>query len=235
MLQKISILIPVYNEELYVEEVLKSLRALRLPSDLKKEIIIVDDGSTDRTLAILDQQLPDAELKICYLKYNFGKGAAIQEGLKHVTGDVVVIQDADLEYSISDYPSLLEPFLSGQAQAVYGSRFLGNIQGMKWIYRLFNFLMRSLVNSLFGSHITDEATAYKLIRTDLLRSLDLKAERFEICPEITAKLLKRKIPIFEVPITYKARNRRQGKKINWKDAPMAMYTLLKYWWIAPKA
>ncbi len=229
-LKKVSVLIPVYNEELYVEDVLKSLTALRLPHAMELEIIIIDDGSTDQTRSILKKQDPAGTLKIFYLDKNFGKGAAIREGLKHATGEVVIIQDADLEYSIADYPQLLEPFISEDAQAVYGSRFLGNIRDMKLVYRAFNIFMRFLVNGLFGAQITDEATAYKLVRTDVLRSLNLQSRRFEICPEITAKLLRKNIPIREVPITYHARNRRQGKKISWRDAFSAIFTLLKYRW-----
>jgi dolichol-phosphate mannosyltransferase len=228
MIKKISVLIPVYNEELYVAEVLASLRKQSLPHSLTMEIIVVDDGSTDRTGVILDAQDQGETLKIFHLEQNFGKGAAIREGLKHVTGDVVIIQDADLEYSVSDYPSLLEPFISGNAQVVYGSRFLGDIKNMKLIYRTFNLLIRWLVNQLFQANITDEATAYKLFRTDVLRSLDLESTRFEICPEMTAKVLKRKIAIQEVPIAYRARNRSEGKKISWTDAFSAFWTLWKY-------
>jgi dolichol-phosphate mannosyltransferase len=228
MIKKISVLIPVYNEELYVAEVLKSLRALQLPHNLSMEIIVVDDGSTDKTRAILDQHDQGDHLKIFHQAGNFGKGAAIREGLRHVTGEVVIIQDADLEYSVSDYPSLLEPFFSANAQVVYGSRFRGDIQNMKWIYRLFNLSIRGLVNWLFDAQITDEATAYKLFRTDVIRSLELESTRFEICPEMTAKVLKKKIPIQEVPIAYRARNKREGKKISWTDAFAAFWTLWKY-------
>ncbi len=228
MIKKVSVLIPVYNEELYVEEVINTLQETRLPFGLTMEIILVDDGSTDRTRRILQKHRADETFKVHYLKRNSGKGTAIREGLQYVTGDVVIIQDADLEYSVSDYPKLLEPFVTGNAQVVYGSRFLGQMQGMKLPNRLFNILMRNLVNWLFDARITDEATAYKLLKTDVMRSLDLKSQRFEICPEITAKLLKKKIMICEVPITYRARNHKQGKKIGWADAFTALWTLLKY-------
>jgi dolichol-phosphate mannosyltransferase len=226
--QKISVIIPVYNEELYVEEVLQQLKSVPLPASLQMEIIIVDDGSTDHTSDILKRQDGGELLKIHFQERNFGKGAAIREGLKHATGDIIVIQDADLEYSTSDYPRLLEPILSGQASVVYGSRFLGEISGMHWLNRLFNLLIRALVNLMFHAHITDEATAYKILRADVLRSLDLQSNRFEICPEITAKVLRRGIPIHEVPVHYKARSHRQGKKIHWTDAFSALWTLFKY-------
>lgn len=232
-IRKVSVLIPVYNEELYVEEVLQQLENLPLPANLDMEIIIVDDGSTDRTARILQQHKGRAPLKVFSQKQNFGKGAAIREGLKHVTGQVVVIQDADLEYSVDDYPRLLEPILTHRAQVVYGSRFLGRIEGMQWKYRAFNVLIRWMVNRLFHTHLTDEATAYKVLEIDLLRSLDLQSQRFDICPEITAKVLKKGIPIVEVPVSYRARNKRQGKKIRLKDAFSAFFTLLKYWRLPP--
>jgi len=228
-IKKISVIIPVYNEELYVEEVLQQLENIHLPAPLQMEIIIVDDGSTDHTSEILKQHDGNDLLKIHFQRKNFGKGAAIREGLKHVTGQIVVIQDADLEYSIDDYPKLLEPILNGKAKVVYGSRFLGKISDMKWANRVFNLFMRQLVNWLFNAHITDEATAYKVFKTDVLRSLDLQSQRFEICPEITAKVLNQGIAIYEVPITYRARSHRQGKKIHWQDAFSAVFTLIKYW------
>jgi glycosyltransferase involved in cell wall biosynthesis len=233
-IDKVSVIIPVYNEELYVQEVLQQLQKVRLPSPLQMEIIIVDDGSTDRTSEILKLQDGSDLLKIRFQERNFGKGAAIREGLKHVTGQIVVIQDADLEYSIDDYPRLLAPLLEGRAEVVYGSRFLGHISGMKWANRIFNYLIRWTTNILFHAKITDEATAYKVLKTKTLRALELKSNRFEICPEITAKVLKRGIPIYEVPVTYHARTHRQGKKIHASDALSALYTLLKYWALPPQ-
>ena len=147
---------------------------------------------------------------------------------RHVTGDVVILQDADLEYSVDDYASLLEPVISGRARVVYGSRFRGVIRGMRLPNRVFNHLIRWLVNVLFDARITDEATAYKVLETDLLRSLDLTATRFEICPEITAKVLQRGIRIHEVPVTYHGRTVSEGKKVGWRDAIEAVRTLLKF-------
>lgn len=225
--QKLSIVIPVYNEELYVTEVLKQVLELPLPGGLKREIIVVDDGSTDQTRAILDTHTHDT-LKIHFQEKNFGKGAAIREALKHVTGDIVLIQDADLEYSISDYPVLLEPILSGKTRVVYGSRFLGSLKGMRFPNRVFNLLIRFLVNVLFNGRITDEATAYKVFTTEVIEALRLESTRFEICPEMTAKLFLIGVPIYEVPIRYHGRTHTQGKKIRWTDAISAVWTLLKY-------
>jgi len=229
-IRKISVIIPVYNEELYVEEVLKQLEGVSLPPPLQMEIIVVDDGSTDQTSGILLRHSSSNLLKIHFQQRNFGKGAAIREGLNHATGDIVIIQDADLEYSVDDYPLLLEPIVTGRAQVVYGSRFSGHITGMKWPNRAFNILICTLVNWLFGSHMTDEATAYKVLKTDLIRSLNLESDRFEICPEITAKVLRRGISIWEVPVRYQARDHHQGKKIRWTDAFAAIFTLVRYAW-----
>jgi dolichol-phosphate mannosyltransferase len=226
--KKLSVIIPVYNEEQYVAAVLKRLLKLKLPFGLEKELIVVDDGSTDKTRQILGRQPKDPALQIHYQKQNFGKGSAIREALKHVTGDIVLIQDADLEYSMADYPALLEPIVTGKAKVVYGSRFLGKITGMKFANRMFNHLIRGLVNVLFGSKITDEATAYKVFSADVLKSLNLASDRFEICPEMTAKVLKKNVSIFEVPIRYRGRTLLQGKKIRWTDAVSAIWTLVKY-------
>lgn len=225
---KVSIVIPVYNEELYVEEVLGQVLSLQWPADVQTEVIVVDDGSTDKTRSLLKNYPQNHTLRIHYHEKNFGKGTAIREAIKHVTGDIVIIQDADLEYSTLDYPQLLDPLLSGKAEVVYGSRFLGEITGMKFQYRFFNLFIRFLVNLFFGASITDEATAYKVFRADVLRSLNLKSQRFEICPEMTAKVLRKKIRIHEVPIHYKARNKKEGKKIRWTDGLAAIMTLIKY-------
>lgn len=229
---KLSIIVPVYNEELYVETVVRHVLGLKLPYGLQHEVIVVDDGSTDQTRDILSR-LPDHDtLKIHFQSDNFGKGAAIREGLKHVTGDLVIIQDADLEYSISDYPALLQPLMQGQAKVVYGSRFLGKITGMKLANRVFNQLIRALVNILFNANITDEATAYKVFDAALLKSLGLRSSRFEVCPEMTAKVLRQGHSIYEVPIRYRGRNHLEGKKIKWTDAFSALWTLLKYRFVA---
>lgn len=225
--KNVTIIIPVYNEELYIEEILRNLLEIKFPG-IFFEIIVVDDGSTDKTRQILEKSFFQRELRVYYQEKNFGKGAAIRVALKYTTGDIVFIQDADLEYSVFDYPKLLEPILCGKASVVYGSRFLGKITGMRLINKIFNIFIRGLVNLLFNASISDVATAYKVVKTDVIRSLNLKSQRFEICPEITAKLLKRKIKIYEVPICYRARNKEYGKKISWIDGIFAIIAVFKY-------
>jgi glycosyltransferase involved in cell wall biosynthesis len=226
--KKLSVIVPVYNEELYVEAVIRRVMEIVLPAGLTLEIIVVDDGSTDRTREVLESLPAKDVLKVHFQNANFGKGTAIRAGLEKVTGDIVLIQDADLEYSVSDYPTLLQPILDGKATVVYGSRFLGKITGMKFANRVFNILIRLMVNALFGARITDEATAYKLMTTDIMRGLHLQSQRFEICPEMTAKILRQGHPIYEVPIEYNGRNHEEGKKIGWRDAVSAITTLLRY-------
>lgn len=224
---KLSIIIPAYNEEQNISKVIEAVK--QAPIDLLKEIIVIDDFSKDKTASILKEKYSqDQEVKLIFRIKNYGKGAAIREGLKEVTGDIVLIQDADLEYSVNDYPALLEPILSGKAQVVYGSRFLGKIKGMHWPNWLANKILAVTVNLLFGLHLTDEATAYKVFRSDIIKTLHLKCERFEFCPEVTAKIGKKKIPIHEVPISYHGRDKDNGKKITWKDGFEAIWTLLKY-------
>lgn len=223
---KLSIIIPVYNEENYIEEVIA--RVKNAPVKITKEIIIVDDGSSDKTVQILKRYLLDREIKIKFLKKNIGKGNAIREGLAESCGDFVLIQDADLEYSVDDYPALLKPLIEGRAQIVYGSRFKGKIQGMHWPNYLANRILVFVANLLYGLKLTDEATAYKAFRSEVIKKIPLKCEHFEFCPEVTAKLAKRGFKIFEVPISYSARDFRGGKKIKLKDAFEALWTLVKY-------
>ncbi len=224
---KLSIIIPVYNEEQNIEKVIEAVR--RAPIDIAREIIIVDDCSTDRTDNILRRRFATTkDIKIIFHPHNRGKGAAIRTGLEYVSGDIVLIQDADLEYSVEDYPKLLKPILGGEAQVVYGSRFLGSIAGMRAANRLANIILAKIANLLYGLNITDEATAYKAFRTDLIKSIPLKCERFEFCPEVTAKIAKRGVKIHEVPITYRGRQKLDGKKIGAKDGFEAIWTLVKY-------
>ncbi|NUM89340.1 MAG: glycosyltransferase family 2 protein [Bdellovibrionales bacterium] len=225
MITLVSVIIPAYNEERTVGTVLRQLLALRLPPHIQMEIIVVNDGSDDCTASVLNEF---AGIKVVHQMENRGKGAAVREGLKHAAGEIVVIQDADTEYEISDYPILLAPLLSGNADAVYGSRFLGSIKGMRLPNLIFNKFICLVVWILYQTKITDEATAYKVMRTKIARSLDLKSDRFEICPEITAKLIKRRIKIHEVPIHYTARKKSEGKKITWIDAIQAISTLVRF-------
>ncbi|MGQ9584064.1 MAG: glycosyltransferase family 2 protein [Anaerolineae bacterium] len=222
---RLSIIIPVLNEEKTIQEVLERVRAV--PLSVEKEILVVDDGSTDATNAILEQEKGKGDLKVLHHERNRGKGAAIRTALDHATGDWVIIQDADLELNPEEYPGLLEPLLQGKAQVVYGSRFLVGPPGIPWVQRLANWGLTWFTNLLFGSRLTDMETCYKVIPLPLLRNLDLRANRFDIEPEITAKLLRQGYRIHEVPITYKYRDRNRGKKMRARDGFSALYMLIK--------
>jgi glycosyltransferase involved in cell wall biosynthesis len=217
---KLSVVIPVYNEESSITELVERVKAV--PVD--KEIIAVDDHSRDNTLAVLNR-IPG--IKVFSHPVNRGKGAAVRTGLAHAEGDIVVIQDADLEYNPDDYPALLLPFQDPGIDAVYGSRFRGSGNSFLLHSKLANYLLTFLTNALFGSRITDMETCYKLIRRPLLQTLGLTADRFEIEPEITAKLLRRHCRIAEVPIQYNAR--RAGKKIGPRDAIAACLALARWY------
>jgi len=221
---KISIIVPIYNEEILLPRVLENLR--RLPLD--KELILVDDGSKDGTLSILKQEEAKPDTKVLYHSINQGKGASIRTGLTEVTGDIVIIQDSDLEYNSDEIPKVLEPILKGETQVAFGSRFMGKVTGMRLPNRVANFLLAHMVSLLYGQKITDEATAYKAFRTEVIKSIPLTCTRFEFCPEVTAKILKNGYHIIEVPVTYSARTFEEGKKIGWKDFFQAVSILLKY-------
>ena len=229
MFRKLSVVIPVYNEVNTIEEVLEKVKAVRIP--LEKEIIIVDDGSTDGTREKLSEiQKADPSLKVILHERNMGKGAALRTGFQHVTGQIVIIQDADLEYDPSEYPRLLEPILDGRADVVYGSRFLGGTPRRVtsfWHYMANKFLT-FLSNMLMNLNLTDMETCYKVMRTDVLERLNLKGNRFEIEPEITAKLARIGCKIYEVPISYSGRDVSEGKKIKWKDGIAAIYYIVKF-------
>ncbi len=222
----LSIIIPCLNERDYLPKILEKIEQVDL-GDHKKQIIIVDDGSTDGTPDVIKDKFPQYQLII--LDKNYGKAHAIREGLKYVLGDIVLIQDADLEYDPFDYPKLIEPFVKEGAKVVYGSRILGKDNGKSSELYYWGGRFISLVtNIIYGSKITDESTGYKVFDKDLLLSLGVDSEGFEFCPEVTGKLLKQKIKIFEVPIKYYPRGRKEGKKINAvKDGLKAVWTLLK--------
>ncbi|MEO0089207.1 MAG: glycosyltransferase family 2 protein [candidate division WOR-3 bacterium] len=216
---KVSIIVPVYNEEKTIEKVIVEIK--KVP--IEKEIIVVDDGSSDRTKEIL-KNIED--IKTIFFDKNQGKGSAIRAGLKLATGDIVIIQDADLEYNPFDYLKLLKPFLKyGENIAVYGSRFKGDGKFL-FLSKLANIILNFFTNLFFSSKISDMETCYKVLPRKMILSLNLKSKRFEIEPEITAKLLKKKIKIIEVPISYQAR--KAGKKIKPKDGIIALFTLLYY-------
>ena len=224
---KLSIIIPVYNESLHVAEVIERVSSAPLPEGVERELIVVDDGSTDGTREILER-LSDRVTKVHYSMLNFGKGTAIRVGLQHAQGDIVIIQDGDMEYDPNDIRSVVRPILEGKATIVYGSRFRGQIQKMYFKYRLVNKLLVLAVRLLYGAQITDEATAYKAFHRSVLERITLTCERFEFCPEFTAKALRSGYHIHEVPITYLGRSVEQGKKIRFKDGVEAFWTLLRY-------
>ena len=226
----LTVLIPVYNEERTVEALLRRVADGPYPG---KEVIVIDDGSTDATPRLLEAWAGRPGFVLLRHDKNRGKGAAVRTGLPHARGEVTIIQDADLEYDPADYPRLVEPILRGEARAVYGSRYLDPGRRLPWTrFRLGVVFFNLLVRLLYGRRLTDEATCYKAAATGLWRSLGLRAERFELCPEMTAKLCRRGVRIVEVPISYHPRGVRRGKKIGWRDAVQTAWTLLK-WRILP--
>jgi glycosyltransferase involved in cell wall biosynthesis len=227
---KLSVIIPAYNEEKTIEEIIKRVFRVLLP--VSKEIIVVDDKSTDKTLKILEELQNKYNLVIVRHSKNSGKGSAIRSGLKKASGDFVIIQDADLEYDPNDYEKLLKPFLQDNAQVVYGSRIMGSKKRGKLAFYLGGRGVTLMTNIICGTNITDEPTCYKVFKKDLLDSLNLQSKGFEFCPEVTAKIAKRKIKIFEVPISYSPRAKSEGKKIKWRDGFVAIWTLFKcrFWY-----
>jgi len=220
------VIIPAHNEEATIEEVIRQVRAVDLDVDL--EIVAVDDASTDSTPEILSRLDDTPGIVVLTHPANRGKGAAIRTGLESVTGDMVLIQDADLEYDPSDYPRLIEPVTAGRADVVYGSRFTGRRKNMAFANLVANKLLAWTASLLYGKRITDEATCYKLFRTEVLRSFDLSCERFEFCPEVTAKTMRGGFSFVEVPISYEARTVEAGKKIRAFDGLEALWTLVRF-------
>lgn len=220
---RLSVVIPVYNERATIQAVLDRVDAV----NLDKEIVIVDDCSSDGTKAVL-QQAKAAHRVILFHGSNQGKGAALRTGLKHATGDYVVIQDADLEYDPRDYVKLLEPVLAGRAQVVYGTRFAKGRPPMSWRYWIGNRLLTGLTNVLYGTRLTDMETCYKLFAADALEGIEIESNRFNVEPELTAKVLRKGYAVEEVPISYYGRKVSEGKKISSKDFVSAVWTLLKY-------
>lgn len=226
-MKKVSIIIPVYNEKDTILEILEKVEQASFAS-LNKEIILVDDASTDGTTNILKNI--SKKYKILFHKKNQGKGAAIRTAVKEATGDYVVIQDADLEYLPDDYDKLLPILLNDEADVVYGSRFKNTDNSENFILKnkLANLFLTSLTNLLYRTKITDMETCYKAFKRELIQGITIKSNRFDFEPEITAKLMKKKARLKEVPISYFGRGHNEGKKINWKDGIHAILTLIKY-------
>lgn len=238
---KVSILMPVYNERATLPEILRRVRSVNLTLDgpqpiyadgpivLEKEIVVVDDGSQDGSREILEAEAAKGDIRVVFHEQNQGKGAAVRTAIQAATGDILLIQDADLEYDPRDYPALLLPILEGRAEVVYGSRFLGGPRrAMLFWHMVANKLITLLTNILYDSILSDVETCYKAFRAEVIKPLPLRANRFEIEPEITAKVLKRGYRIYEVPISYTGREYHEGKKIGLKDAFEAVWALLKY-------
>ena len=221
---KLSIIIPVYNEESTLEEIVRRICA----SPVEKEIILVNDGSSDATPVLLKEISAIKDCRVLHHETNKGKGAAIMTGLNAVQGDLVLIQDADLEYDPQDYPALLRPFEDNHVLVVYGSRILKRNSRSTFSYYWGGRLLSWITNLLYGSSITDEATCYKVFRTPLIKNLGLECTGFDFCPEVTGKILRRKIKIHEVPISYNPRLWNDGKKIHWSDGIRAIWVLIKY-------
>ena len=221
---KISVVVPVYNEKNTIREIVRRIQQV----SLEKEIIIVDDYSTDGTREIL-KGMEENTLKILFHDKNQGKGAALRTGFQEVIGDIVIIQDADLEYNPQEYSILIQPILEGKADAVYGSRFSGGPHRVLlfWHY-VGNKFLTTLSNMFTNLNLTDMETCYKAFRSSLLKNIDIKSKRFGFEPEITAKLAKLKCRIYEVPISYSGRDYSEGKKINWKDGIAAFFWIIRY-------
>ena len=223
-MNKISILIPVYNEKNTLLEILKQVEAVDF--GLEKEIILIDDYSTDGTKDLYK----DLPYKILYHQRNMGKGAALRTGFNAATGDIIIIQDADLEYNPADYKPLVELIKSGGADVVYGSRLADTRNSGKFLFLsyLANVTLSFITRILYGTYLTDMETCYKAFRADFIKGITIDSNRFDFEPEITAKILKMNARFVEMPISYNARQESEGKKITWKDGVQAIFTLLKY-------
>jgi glycosyltransferase involved in cell wall biosynthesis len=220
----LSVVMPVYNERETVEEIVG--RVLCVP--LRLELIVVDDCSTDGTREVLQRMQEGRGFTLLLQERNQGKGAALRRGFQEVSGDLVVIQDADLEYSPEEYPDLIDLICRGRADVVYGSRFLGRHRVFMFTHYLGNRLLTTITNVLYNTMLTDMETCYKVMRTEVLRSMTLRSDGFGIEPELTAKIFKRRYRVYEIPITYDGRGYEEGKKITWRDGVTALWILLKY-------
>jgi len=229
----LSVVIPCYNEVSTVEHLLQKVREV----PLRMEVIVVDDGSTDGTRDLLPRLEKEGLIdQLVFHETNAGKGAALRTGFQRATGDVVVVQDADLEYDPAEFPLLLEPILSGKADAVYGSRFLGGPHRVLFFWHSVGNRFLTLLSNMFTDvNLTDMETCYKMVRRELLQSLPLSAHRFGIEPELTARLAQAGARIYELPISYHGRSYAEGKKIGWKDGVSALWSIVKYNLLPPRA
>lgn len=242
---KLTIIIPVYNEKTTILQLLDKVERAVLPENMQKEIIIIDDYSVDGTREIL-RRLPtgssqssardcdgagkkmENQYNIIYHDKNCGKGAAIKTGLKEASGDIIIIQDADLEYDPNEYNKLLQPILNNETQVVYGSRFLGKHNPRYKLFYLGNKFLSLLFSILYGQKVSDMETCYKVFSSDVFKNIKIKSNRFNFEPEITAKIIKAGYKIKEIPISYQSRSFKEGKKIGWRDGVSAIYCLFKY-------
>jgi glycosyltransferase involved in cell wall biosynthesis len=232
---RLSIIVPVYNEAQTIEQVLERVEAIDI-APLEKEVIVVDDGSTDGSAELIAKRSARGDaLRLSHLSIiNLGKGAAVRFGFKHATGDIILIQDADLELDPAEYTRLIAPILSGESDVVYGSRFARKVPGVPRVTRWANRLLTGITNLLFGSRLTDMETAYKVFRRPVLQKIALRCVGFDIEPEITARVLRAGYDIVEVPIAYNPRRRDEGKKVSWTDGIDAVYTLLRCRFLAQR-
>ncbi|RMG16335.1 MAG: glycosyltransferase family 2 protein [Planctomycetota bacterium] len=229
-LESLSVLVPVYDEEGTIYELLRRVHAVSLP--LRKQIVVVDDGSSDGTVSEVERfaaDHPDARIDLVRHERNRGKGAAVRTALARAGGDVVIVQDGDLEYDPRDFPQLLEPILDGRADAVFGSRFLGGPHRVLYFWHsVANRALTLLSNMLTNFNLTDMEVCYKAMRRDVALSLDLRSDRFGIEPEITAKLARGGWRLYEVPVSYAGRSYEEGKKITWRDGAAALFHIVRY-------
>jgi len=220
----LSVVMPCYNERDTIEEIIR--RVIAVP--IRTQLIVVDDGSKDGTRDILTELERELHFTLVFQPVNAGKGAALRRGFEEVTGDLVVIQDADLEYSPEEFPELIELICDGRADVVFGSRFLGRHRVFMFSHYLGNRIVTLMTNILYNTMLTDMETCYKVMRTEVLQSMTLHSNGFGIEPEMTAKIFKRNYRVYEVPITYDGRGYEEGKKITWRDGFVALWVLLKY-------